>query len=71
MSTIYHVLLVQENEGQSGTATLHRSPFASLDAKSAKLFADAFNERELVDPLGLWAIVRPVVRGQLAVVADE
>ena len=71
MSTIYQVLLVQENEGNRGTATLHRSPFASLDASSAKLFADAFNERELADPLGLWAIVRPIARSQLAVVADD
>lgn len=46
------------DEGDSRTATLHRAPFASLDAKAAKLFADAFNERELADPLGLWAIVR-------------
>ena len=69
MSTIYQVLLVEAN-ADKGTATLHRAPFASLEAKSAKLFADAFNERELDDPLGLWAIVRPVVRRRLAVVSE-
>lgn len=42
MSTIYQVLLVEANPDESGTATLHRAPFASLEAKSAKLFADAF-----------------------------
>ena len=70
MSTIYQVLLVETDPDESGTATLHRAPFASLEAKSAKLFADAFNERELDDPLGLWAIVRPVVRRRLAVVSE-
>jgi hypothetical protein len=71
MSTIYQVLLVEANEDQPGTATLHRSPFASLDPKAARLFANAFNERELADPIGLWAIVRPLARSHLSLVGEE
>jgi hypothetical protein len=57
MSSVYQVVLVQEDHDHH-SATLHEAPFASREAATAKLFADAFNERELADPLGLWAIVR-------------
>lgn len=57
MSTVYQVVLVQEEENHH-TATLYEAPFATPDAVMAKQFADAFNDRELADPLGLWAIVR-------------
>jgi hypothetical protein len=57
MSTVYQVVLVQEDESRQ-FATLHEAPFATPDAGAAKLFADSFNQRELADPLGLWAVVR-------------
>ena len=57
MSTVYQVVLVQEDDSHQ-VATLHEAPFATPDAITAKRFADAFNEREIDDPLGLWAIVR-------------
>ena len=58
MTTRYQVLLVQEDRDQPGTARLLPAPFASRDPAAARLFADAFNERELADPLGLWAVIR-------------
>ena len=57
MSTVYQIVLVQEDESHN-TATLYEAPFATPDAVMAKSFADAFNDRELDDPVGLWAIVR-------------
>ena len=57
MSTVYQVVLVQEDESHH-IATLYEAPFATQDASTAKQFADAFNARELDDPLGFWAIVR-------------
>ena len=57
MTARYQVLLVQEDREREGAANLLPAPFASRDAASAKIFADAFNERELADPLGLWAVV--------------
>ena len=57
MSTVYQVVLVQEDESHH-TAALYEAPFTTPDAVMAKQFADAFNDRELADPLGLWAIVR-------------
>ncbi len=58
MNALYQVLLVEESERRPGTASLHPAPFTSYDPAAAKMFADAFNEHELTDPLGLWAIVR-------------
>jgi hypothetical protein len=58
MNALYQVLLVEESERRPGTAALHPAPFTSYDPSAAKIFADAFNERELADPVGLWAIVR-------------
>ncbi|HVX16371.1 MAG TPA: hypothetical protein VHC22_34615 [Pirellulales bacterium] len=58
MNALYQVLLVEESERRPGTASLHPAPFTSYDPSAAKMFADAFNERELTDPVGLWAIVR-------------
>jgi hypothetical protein len=58
MTAHYQVLLVQEDRDRQGAATLLPAPFASRDPAAAKIFADAFNERELVDPLGFWAVVR-------------
>jgi hypothetical protein len=57
MSTVYQVVLVQQDESHQ-IAALYEAPFATPDAVMAKQFADAFNDRELDDPLGLWAIVR-------------
>jgi hypothetical protein len=57
MSTVYQIVLVQEEESRH-MAALYEAPFATPDALMAKQFADAFNDRELADPLGLWAIVR-------------
>ena len=57
MSTLYQIVLVQEDESHQ-SITLHESPFTTPDGDAAKRFADAFNERELADPLGLWAIVK-------------
>ena len=57
MSTVYQVVLVQEDESHHA-ATLYEAPFATPDVVMARQFADAFNDRELTDPLGLWAIVR-------------
>ena len=57
MTAIYQILLVEQDQ-RSHAATLHDAPFASRDPQAAKTFADAFNERELADPLGLWAVVR-------------
>ena len=57
MSTVFQVVLVQEDETHH-TAALYEAPFATPDAVMAKQFAAAFNDRELDDPLGLWAIVR-------------
>jgi hypothetical protein len=57
MSTVYQIVLVQEDECPN-SATLHEAPFTTPDGDAAKRFADAFNERELADPLGLWAIVK-------------
>ena len=57
MSTVFQIVLVQEDESHH-TATLHEAPFATPDADMARQFADAFNDREMDDPLGLWAIVR-------------
>ena len=57
MSTVYQIVLVQEDESHHAAA-LHEAPFATPDATMAKQFANAFNDRELDDPLGLWAIVR-------------
>jgi hypothetical protein len=57
MTARYQVLLVQEDRDRQGAATLLPAPFASRDPAAAKIFADAFNERELADPLGLWAVI--------------
>lgn len=57
MTTRYQVLLVQEDHDQPSTAKLLPAPFASREPAAARSFADAFNERELADPLGLWAVV--------------
>jgi hypothetical protein len=57
MTARYQVLLVQEDRDRQGAATLLPAPFASCDPAAAKIFADAFNERELADPLGFWAVV--------------
>ena len=57
MSTVYQVVLVLEDESHQA-AVLYEAPFATPDAVMARQFADAFNDRELADPLGLWAIVR-------------
>jgi hypothetical protein len=63
MKTLYQVVLVQEDESHH-TATLHEAPFASRDPSAAKRFAEAFNSRELDDPLGLWAVVRREEEGE-------
>ena len=60
MSANYQVVIVEQNEEEDRAATVRAAPYETPDAHSAKLWADAFNQRELTDPLGLWAVVRAV-----------
>ncbi|HEX7445961.1 MAG TPA: hypothetical protein VF306_00370 [Pirellulales bacterium] len=57
MSANYQVVILEQNEA-SRAATLSVAPYEAPDAHSAKLWADAFNQHELSEPLGLWAVVR-------------
>ena len=59
MSANYQIVIVEQSE-EERAATVTVAPYEAPDAHSAKLWADAFNTRELTDPLGLWAVVRAV-----------
>ena len=59
MSASYQILIVEQSE-EDQAATVSVAPYEAPDAHSAKLWADAFNTRELSEPLGLWAVVRAV-----------
>lgn len=59
MSDRYQVLIVEQAEAEEQATTIRQTPFETSDASAAKFWADAFNERELAEPLGLWAVVRP------------
>lgn len=56
-SPIYRVVLFRRSR-DSDTVAPVQSPFASKDRRDAEVFAQAFNRREAVDPVGLWAVVR-------------
>ena len=58
MSDMYQVLIVEQDDEERAT-TIRQTPFETSDASAAKFWADAFNERELAEPVGLWAVVRP------------
>ena len=59
MSASYQIVIVEQSE-EDQAATVSVAPYEAPDAQSAKLWADAFNQRELNEPLGLWAVVRAV-----------
>lgn len=62
MSDMYQVLIVEQADEERAT-TIRQTPFETSDASAAKFWADAFNERELAEPVGLWAVVRPCSEG--------
>lgn len=59
MSANYQIVIVEQSE-EERTAKVSVAAYETPDAHSAKLWADAFNTRELSEPLGLWAVVRAV-----------
>jgi hypothetical protein len=58
MTDMYQVLIVEQTTDEQQATTLHPAPFETGDAGASKCWADAFNERELAEPVGLWAVVR-------------
>ncbi|HEX5447250.1 MAG TPA: hypothetical protein VFW87_25770 [Pirellulales bacterium] len=64
MSAHYEILIVEQRDEEQA-ATVSVAPYETPDAQQAKLWADAFNHRELSEPLGLWAVVRAVRDEQL------
>lgn len=59
MNDRYQVLIVEHADDELRATTIRQTPFETSDASAAKFWADAFNERELAEPIGAWAIVRP------------
>lgn len=55
-TNLYRVILLRERDPEA--AEIIQSPFASHCHADARNFTDAFNDRELVDPAGIWAVVR-------------
>jgi hypothetical protein len=48
-------------EGRLGVqATIERASYRTTDASAARNWADTFNEFELAEPIGAWAVVRRI-----------